>query len=48
MDELSLSIVFQGLLDGIINADRIDSCDSRLHLKLGIVNSRFEIKKIPC
>ena len=45
LDKSTIGIVVLTLLDGIVDTNGVDAGVSGLHLKLGIVNPRFEVGK---
>ena len=46
-DEVPFRIVVLSLLDGIVNAHRVDPGDPGLHLELGEVNARLKVEELP-
>jgi hypothetical protein len=46
-NEYTLRVMILGLLDGIVDPDRIGTRHARLHLKLGVVDTRLEIRVQP-
>ena len=46
-DKNPVGILIDRLLDGRIDADRIDAGHARLHLELAEVNAGFEVEKAP-
>ena len=42
------SVLILALLDRVIDADGVDSCDPRLHLTLAVMDARLVIDKLAC
>ena len=47
-DENACSVLILALLDRVIDADGVDSCDPRLHPTLAVMDARLVIDKLAC
>ena len=45
-DEKAIFVLILALLDRVVNADGVDTCDPRLHLTLAVMDSRLIIYKL--